>query len=95
MDLFFSFAGVLGAACCVGMYAAVSLGRVSVERPLYFVVNGLAAVFIMLSACYEFDIGDLGTIVQEIAWSGLSIAGGVRVWRLQRKRRAPLVLPAT
>lgn len=94
LDVLFSFAGIVGAACCVGMYAAVSLGRASAERPLYFAVNGVGAVLVMVSAWHEFDIGDIGTIMQEIVWTVLSVAGGIRVWRLEQKRKAQLVLAA-
>lgn len=94
MDMLFSFAGVLGAACCVGMFAAVSLGHASPDRLLYFVINGSGAVLVMISAWYEFDIGDLGTMLQEIVWTALSIVGGVRVWRNEQKRKARVVLAA-
>lgn len=95
LDTLFSIAGVVGALCCVGMYAAVSLGRASAERPLYFIVNGVGAVLVMVSAWHQFDIGDLGTILQEIVWTALSIAGGVRVWRIEQKRKAQLAMEAS
>lgn len=88
MEILFAAVGIVGALSCVGMYAAVSLGYASTERPLFFIVNGLGAVLVMVGAWHNFDVGDLGTILQEIIWTGLSIAGGVRVWRLGQQREA-------
>lgn len=88
MEILFASIGIIGALSCVGMYAAVSFGRVSTERPLFYVANGCGALLVMIGAWHNFDIGDLGTILQEIIWTGLSIAGGRRVWRLERRRES-------
>ncbi len=78
MELLYSFAGVTGALCCVSMYAAVSVGRISAERPLFFIVNGVGALLVMLGAWHSFDLGDLGTISQELTWALVSVIGAVR-----------------
>jgi hypothetical protein len=62
------------------MYAAVSLGKVSAEKPIFFAVNAVGAVLVLVGASHQFDIGDTGTIGQELIWAGISIAGGVRAW---------------
>lgn len=83
MEPILSFCGIIGAACCVGMYAAVSLGKASAERPMFFLVNGLGAGLVLMGAAHEFDIGDLGTIGQELIWAAISLLGGLRAWRAE------------
>jgi hypothetical protein len=85
MESLISLSGIAGAACCVCMYAAVSFGHVSAEKPQFFIANGGGAALILTSAAHDFDIGDLGTIGQELIWSVISIVGAVRTWT--RKRR--------
>lgn len=80
METLLSLSGILGAICCVGMYAAVSWGKVSADRPAFFLVNGVGAVLVLIGASQEFDIGDIGTIGQELIWAAISFAGGLRVW---------------
>lgn len=85
MEALFSLIGLVGAACAVGMYAAVSLGKVSAERPIFFGVNAIGAVLVLIAASREFDVGDLGTIGQELIWAILSVIGVVRA----STKRAP------
>ncbi|MFO1017768.1 MAG: hypothetical protein U1E03_09240 [Hyphomonadaceae bacterium] len=80
METLLSLSGILGAACCVGMYAAVSWGKISADRPIFFIVNGIGAVLVLIGASIEFDVGDLGTIGQELIWAAISFAGATRVW---------------
>lgn len=80
MEAFLSFAGIVGAICCVAMYAAVSFGRVDADKPIFFVVNGLGAVLILIGASTEFDIGDLGTVAQELIWAAISAYGAARAY---------------
>jgi len=80
MESLLSLCGIIGASCCVGMYAAVSFGRVSAERPMYFAVNGFGAILILTGAAHQFDIGDLGTIGQELIWAAISLLGTMRTW---------------
>lgn len=80
METILSLAGILGAICCVAMYAAVSAGKVSAEKPTFFIVNGVGAVLVLVGAAQEFDLGDVGTIGQELIWAVISLAGGARAW---------------
>lgn len=83
MDSIISFCGIVGAACCVGMYAAVSLGRVSADKPFFYMINGLGAGLVLIGAAHQFDVGDLGTISQELTWAAISLYGGMRAWLRQ------------
>ena len=79
MNTLMSLSGIVGAACCVGMYAAVCFGKVSADKPFFYVVNGLGR-FGLVGAAHQFDVGDLGTIGQELIWAAISVAGGVRAF---------------
>jgi hypothetical protein len=81
MDTIFTITGLIGAACCVGMYAGVSFGRMDADRPSFFIVNGLGALLITISAMHDFDMGDLGSVSEEIIWTLMSVIGAVRAWR--------------
>lgn len=81
MEAILSFSGIAGAICCVGMYAAVSFGKVCPDKPLFYLVNGLGAVLILAGASHEFDVGDLGTIGQELIWAAISVIGALRAWK--------------
>lgn len=83
METVLSLAGILGAICCVAMYAAVSMGKISAEKPAFFIVNGIGAVLVLVGAAQEFDLGDAGTIGQELIWAAISLAGAARAWWLQ------------
>lgn len=80
MEALLSISGMAGAACCVGMYAAVSLGRVSADKPMFFVVNAVGAVLVLLGASHRFDWGDAGTVGQELVWAIISLIGATRAW---------------
>lgn len=80
MEALLSFAGIVGAVCCVAMYAAVSFGKINAEKPLFFLVNGVGAGLILIGAAQEFDIGDLGTIAQELIWAAISLYGAARAY---------------
>ena len=80
MDTILSLSGMVGAICCVGMYAAVSFGRVTPEQVSFYIVNGVGATLILIGAAHQFDVGDLGTIGQELIWAAISFAVGLRAW---------------
>lgn len=84
MDSLISLCGVTGAILCVGMYAAVCLGSYTADTPIFFAVNGVGAGLILIGASHEFDIGDLGTVGQELVWAAISFYGGWRTWRRER-----------
>ena len=81
METILSLSGIVGAIFCVGMYAAVSFGKFSAERPAFFFINGVGASLILAGASREFDLGDLGTIGQELIWAAISLIGGIRAWK--------------
>lgn len=83
METILSLSGILGAVCCVAMYAAVSVGKISAERPAFFIVNAVGAVLVLVGASQEFDLGDAGTIGQELIWAAISLAGAARAWLRQ------------
>ena len=85
MEMLISLSGIVGAMCCVGMYAAVSFGKFSAERPMFFIVNGIGAALVMVGASHEFDIGDLGTVGQELIWAAISLLGAARAWNRDAK----------
>ena len=80
METLMSLSGILGAMCCVGMYAAVSFGYISAERPMFYMVNALGACLVLAGASHKFDLGDMGTIGQELIWAAISLIGGTRAW---------------
>jgi hypothetical protein len=80
MEALLSFAGIVGAVCCVAMYAAVSFGKVDADKPLFFLVNGVGAGLILIGAAQEFDLGDMGTIAQELIWAAISLCGAARAY---------------
>lgn len=80
MEALLSFAGITGAVCCVAMYAAVSFGKVDADKPVFFLVNGVGAGLILMGAAQEFDIGDIGTVGQELIWAAISLYGAARAY---------------
>jgi hypothetical protein len=80
MEALLSFSGIVGAVCCVAMYAAVSFGKIDADKPLFFLVNGVGAGLILIGAAQEFDIGDLGTVGQELIWAAISLYGAARAY---------------
>lgn len=102
METLLSLAGIAGAICCVGMYAAVSIGRISAERPIFYIVNGIGALLVLAGAAHDFDMGDLGTIGQELIWGIVSLFGAGRAWaktergaaRIARLRQAARRAPS-
>ncbi len=85
MDAILSLSGIIGAMCCVGMYGAVSFGKVSADKPLFYMVNALGAGLVLAGASHKFDMGDLGTIGQELIWAAISLLGGARAWLRERQ----------
>lgn len=84
METLVSLCGVVGAMCCVGMYAAVSFGKICADRPLFYMVNGIGAGLVLAGASHQFDLGDLGTVGQELIWAAISLIGGVRAWKREK-----------
>jgi hypothetical protein len=62
------------------MFAAVSFGKISAERPVFYLFNAIGSILILVGASTQFDMGDAGAIGQELIWAGISLAGGFRAW---------------
>lgn len=84
METLVSLSGIVGALCCVGMYAAVSFGLSCADKPMFFFVNGIGAALVLVGASHQFDFGDLGTVGQELIWAAISLIGGVRAWKREK-----------
>lgn len=84
METLVSLSGIVGALCCVGMYAAVSFGLACADKPMFFFVNGVGAILVLAGASHQFDLGDLGTVGQEMIWAAISLIGGVRAWKREQ-----------
>lgn len=81
MENLFLALGLIGAACCVGMFWAIEQGRVDGSSRLYYVVNGIGGFLILISALHEYDGGDAGTVVTEAAWVVVSLMGIYKTMR--------------
>lgn len=63
MELIFTIMGILGSACCVGAYFLLEQGKISAEKPTYYILNGVGAALVLIGAFYSFDGGDMGAIL--------------------------------
>ena len=70
--------GMLGAACCVGMFAAVTFEKVQAEQLSFFIVNGIGSILILVGSAHEFDAG---AVAQELIWALVSFLGALRALR--------------
>ncbi|MFZ2031555.1 MAG: hypothetical protein WAU68_14675 [Vitreimonas sp.] len=94
MDGVFAVVGVIGATCAVGVYAAVSIGKISADTRLFYLINGIGSTLVLIAASRQFDPGDFGTICQECIWTAISVLGFYRA--ATRKPKAtpePMVTP--
>lgn len=74
--------GNLGVIGVLGTYLLVQMGRLDMRRPAYSGCNALAALLIIVSLLYDFN---LSSFLIEIAWFLISLYGLLR-WRLARGR---------
>lgn len=79
-------AGLMGAGLCVLAYALLSLERIDPKGLLYFTLNGLGGVLLLISIAYDYDSGDTGGIAVELCWVVISAIGIAKV--LMRKKHA-------
>ena len=75
MGLLMTILGVLGAAMIVGMYACLQQARLSAQSTIYYAVNGIGALLILMSLAWDFDSADLGGVALEACWILVSIMG--------------------
>ncbi len=76
MDPFYvSLISLLGAACPVSMYLLLEMEKVDSKSLMYFVVNGIGSVILILTSGVHLTWGDLGGIAMETAWLIISLMG--------------------
>lgn len=76
--------GNIGVLLILGSYLMLQLGKANPLSLSYSVVNGLGAVFILVTLWFEFN---LSAFVVEAAWLLISLLG---IWKcLQRERTLP------
>lgn len=78
------FIGNIGVVLILGSYYWLQTGKTSADDMSYSVVNGLGALFILVSLSRDFN---LSAVVIECAWLAISLWGIYRVY-LRRKAHA-------
>jgi hypothetical protein len=84
MDLLFSALGVIGSICCVGMFFLIGQGKVKSDQILYYVINGMGGLLILVATLYSFDGGDLGAVLQELCWVAISVMGILKIIKVKK-----------
>jgi len=72
--------GNVGVVIIVGTYLFVQLDRMGVQGWSYSLLNGLGAVFILISLYHNFN---LSAFIIEIAWLAISCVGIFRLFYRQ------------
>jgi len=75
--------GVLGAALVVLAYFLLQTGRLAADALTFLVLNGVGAAGILVSLCFDFN---LGAFVIEGFWLAISLYGVFRVLSRRRGR---------
>jgi hypothetical protein len=76
------FVGFIGVGLLIGAYAALQLGQIRAEAPLYSAANAVAALLILVSLVYSFNAA---SFVIEVFWLIISLIG---LWRSLRNKAA-------
>jgi hypothetical protein len=84
MDLLFSIMGMIGSVCGVSMYFLLEQDKVTENQYVYYIVNGIGAVLVLIAVNHAFDIGDIGASLQELCWALISIIGTYRVFKMRK-----------
>ena len=77
------FIGNIGVVLILGAYLLVQMRRLDATGTVNLVVNGLGAVFILVSLAYDFN---LSAFIIEIVWLLISIYGLARIFLERRVR---------
>ena len=75
IDNLFMVSGVFGAFLAVLMYFLLQTRRLTSESMVFYGVNALSSLLILISVCYMYDNGDAGSILMEISWLLISLMG--------------------
>ena len=81
MTIILAILGVIGMMLCVGAYWALQNGKLKAEEPKYYIINCTGAICILVSLAYDFDLGDLGGVLLEVAWILISLFGFIKYKR--------------
>jgi hypothetical protein len=77
---FHNIVGNFGVLMIVGSYFLVQIHRMSATHLPYITLNGLGALLILYSLCFDFN---LSAFLIEVTWLLISLMGAGRIW-LQR-----------
>lgn len=86
-EMIFALLGIIGAACPVTMYFLLEQEKVDPKSYLFFGVNGLGSVLIILASVGEFDWGDIGAVAMEAAWLLISLLGMFKIFRTSKQTK--------
>ncbi len=67
--------GIIGTALCIGAYGLLTLHKISAHSMIFYVMNCVGAVLLLISIASDFDWGDFGGILIEVCWIMVSIYG--------------------
>jgi hypothetical protein len=73
--------GFIGMICVVSAYLAIEKGWVGRSDSRYYIVNLVGAILLTISLVVHFN---LGSILIEFFWIGISIAGLLRIRKEKR-----------
>jgi len=71
----YDFVGNIGVLTILTCYLLLNLGKMSSTDLRFSILNGLGALFILISLMYEFN---LSAFLIEFFWLLISIVGGIR-----------------
>ena len=82
--------GFIGALVITGTYIALEREKISSRSAKYYTLNAVGALLIMVSIAADFDAGDLGGVMVEVLWLGVSLMGLVKALRREKAAAATL-----
>lgn len=77
----FMIIGLIGSAVLVAAYWMLQDGRLTSDSPKFYAANGIGALMLAISIGANYDSGDLGGIIVECIWIGISVMGLVKYFR--------------
>ena len=77
------FIGNIGVVLVLGTYLLLQLGRMNAQTLAYSALNGLGAVFILVSLLVDFN---MSSFIIEVAWLLISVMGAFIHVRARNKQ---------
>lgn len=74
--------GVLGSACLIVAFFLQQRGTLTIDKPLYHVLNAFGAFFILVSLTVEWN---LFQFILEVFWLAVSLFG---LWMVLKRAKA-------